>query len=129
MNWRSAKNLCAVHGLNLFIVEDIDCYFDNDQKVTAGSGKTVYRCRKNESCAKNDWGNTDEIHLFSQEIIDICQNYPNPFYPWLASQHNGADNHVDLYHKTDVIPFKKIADFFKENLNNYQYDFSISLNK
>lgn len=25
-------------------------------------------------------------------------------------------NHVDLYHKTDVIPFEKIENFFKENL-------------
>ncbi|MBQ7413543.1 MAG: alpha/beta hydrolase [Alphaproteobacteria bacterium] len=38
-------------------------------------------------------------------------------------------NHVDLYYKTDVIPFNRIADFFKENLNDYQYDFGISPNK
>ncbi|MBQ7413542.1 MAG: hypothetical protein IJV07_04660 [Alphaproteobacteria bacterium] len=92
MNWWSAKNLCSAHGLNLFTVEDIDCYFDNNQKVTTGSGKTVYCCRKNESCLKEDWKNMDKMHLFSQEIIDICQSYPDPFYPWLASQHNGADN-------------------------------------
>lgn len=27
-------------------------------------------------------------------------------------------NHTDLYYKTDVIPFKKIEDFFKTNLSN-----------
>lgn len=101
MNWWNAANVCKAHGLNLLTVEDINCYFDNHHKVTAGSGKTVYCCRQNQSCAKNDWGKADKTHLFSQEITDICKPYPAPFYPWLSSPHKGADDNTRSAYAVD----------------------------